>query len=931
MVFFYKLLLSSLVTLQVIGPSWVLAIQTSEASVHGASESQALIVGIRGVVTVTPGDNSPGYAPKYRSALTIGDVISTEEESVAEILLENQGLVTIQEYSEAMLDKKVDDGGFSVALEIGAAEWSIPIQRQGGTPLTFTTPNIRATTHGGLVTAEVHPILGETAQVPGERDSFLIRASLQAQSTSSRDIGLLETFCVNEGDLTVEYPGPQQGIWQQETVAPGECRGFLNGQPRAIASAMGTEYRLVDWRAVCAVGTHCEIPESAKKLIAKKQTGQALALEQALLGTTPEECELAGSEKQECIIDEQVIIATTGFTNGQLIAGDIQGGGPSVGGNNNGVIIPCTGDPQLCADGTGTGSPPPPEFPTPNVGGMVPQFTAFFPLNGNGSNDGSGPPLAGSSNIQTAESLWPPNGMPGGQGLLSFLNGDFTADKELLLADSGILVHAPHLGKAPQNSLVVKDLSPIGIGSPSNQKLPLEFSLFNRTPRATATGIPVILPDFNPSPTSNAQLGTEVGDARMTQAHQLAEFARSSLIDPDNPLASVPEADAEFPCLISSESCFEIILAAGLGGLEQPAPKVDSDAGIDGTIQVRSSSTPGDIRLVTLKKGVVLGNTQVNLALQHKTNDSFSGLETTLGQAIQGAAVSILGVPGDPAIVNVEDRVLAILGGSRIQPANPIVTTALLAVLDGTLSGPVEPSVIGKDAAGDDIKRQDVSPLIEMIGGKPKVTEVTTGVMVGSTATIGQTDILDQALLEASSPLLAMMNSSMTTSSDFGRVSGQNAKLVATLVPGDALVRLNASSLMVNGNLFSVTGGGQLNVNGNLLSVQGGSMVTLKGGVFVHVGSGSSFSLTNGVLVDFGTGNNVVNVSNDLCAGGGCFAPFANPAHQVAGSSLDFSAPPGFNPFSDLGTFPDGSVNTLNVGSNSAVLSVEPGGSIQIQ
>lgn len=160
MMILYKLLLSSLVALQIIGPSWVLAIQTSQVFVQGASKNQALIAGIRGVVTVTPGKNGPGYAPKYRSVLAIGDVISTEEESVAEILLENQGLVTIQEYSEAFLDKNAD-GGLSVALEVGAAEWAIPIQPQSEIPLTFMTPNIRATTHGGLITAEVQPTLGE--------------------------------------------------------------------------------------------------------------------------------------------------------------------------------------------------------------------------------------------------------------------------------------------------------------------------------------------------------------------------------------------------------------------------------------------------------------------------------------------------------------------------------------------------------------------------------------------------------------------------------------------------------------------------------------------------------------------------------------------------------------------------------------------------
>ena len=531
---------------------------------------------------------------------------------------------------------------------------------------------------------------------------------------------------------------------------------------------------------------------------------------------------------------------------------------------------------------------------------MVPQFTGFFDI-GPVSPVGL-TPLPFSTNVQTGELLWPVNGMPGGQGLLTFLKGDFTADKELLLADSGILADAPHLGKAPQNSLVVSDLSPDGAESPSNKELPVQFAAFKIT-----------VPDFGPTPKN--QLGVE-GASRLAQSKELAQFARSPFIDPDNPLGSVSTGGCEF----SAESCFQVFLG---------------ESGIDGTIQVRSASTMDPrihgTRVVTLNKGVVLGgNTLVSLALQDKTNNSFSGLEPTLGFAPQASAVSILGEePGEPAIVHVEDRILSILGGSRIQPANPLVTTSLIAILDGRLHGPVVPSVIGKDAVGVDIVREDVSPIIEMIGSS---AEVTTAVMIGSTANPGQRGDLDQALLEASSPLLAMMQSTMTTSSDFGRVAGQNAKLVATLIPGDALVRLNASSLMVNGNLFNVTGGGQLIVNGSLLSVQGGSSVTLNGGVFVHVGSGSMFSLTNGALVDFGTGHNVVNVSNNLCAGGGgCFAPFSNPAYQVAGNSADFSAPKGFNPFVDLGTFSDGSKNVLNVGQDAAILAVDPGGSIHIQ
>ena len=910
----YKILLAFLVALQVCGPSWVLAIQTSQGFSQEASEGQALLSGIRGVVTVIPGTKDrPGYAPEYRSALAIGDVITTEEESVAEILFEDQGLVSVQEYSEALLGKNAA-GGPSLTLQVGEAEWSVPLHnnKQGSIPLTFITPNIRATTRGGLVTAKVQPTLSEIVRTSLPGQPSLIKTSLHAQSASGGGVGLSETFCVNEGSLTVEYPGSQPGAWEQKSVSTGECLGFLNGQPRALDTQNPS--RMSDWRAVCTVGAHCEIPESAQELIVKKQMGQALALERALVGSGPEDGE----------VDEEVVLATTGLNTGLLLAANTPESGPGDGGNG-GVILPTTGsDPPLNGDsntpppGGGTPPLPLPDSPGLNVGNMVPSPTPFRNIGSTG--DGGTPPIPLPSNVQTGGSLWPPNGMPGGQGLLTFIRGDFTADKELLLADSGILASAPHLGKAPQNSLVVSDLSPNGVGSPSNQQLPLNVSAFGTRHHKRT------FQDFNPSPTSNAQLGVE-GTSRMEQSEQLAQFARSP-IDPSNILASLPDTSAEFPCPFSALSCFEVILAAGLGALEKPDPKPESDAGVDASIQVRSALT-GD-RTVTLKKGVVAGgNTLVNLALQEKTNDSFSGLEATLGQAIQSSAVSILGEPGDPAIVEVQDRVLAILGDSRIQAADPMLTTALLTVLDGTLRGPVEPSVIGNDAAGGDILREGVSPIIEMIDSS---AEVSTAVMIGSTANTGQTGDLDQALLEASSPLLAMMESSLTTASDFGRVAGQNAKLDATLLPGDALVRLNASDMMVNGNLFTVTGGGQLNiVNGSLLSVQAGSTVTLAGGVFVNVGPSSLFSLTNGSLVDFGMGNNVVNVSNSLCAGGGCFAPFANPAWQVAGNPADFSAPASFNPFVDLGTFPDGSVNTLNVGQGSAILSVAPGGTIQIQ
>ena len=906
-----KILLSTLVVFQIIGSSWFVVLNSSEAFAQSNSDHQVRIAGLRGIVTVTPKANDQlGYAPEYKSSLATGDVITTEDESLAELLLENQGLLTVQEYSDAILNEEVD-GLLSINLQVGALEWSLPLKTPTSTSAIVSTPNIRARTTGGLITVDVQPTLGNTVKkedIP--REGYLILTGLRAQSHSPGKVALLETFCAKEGTLELDFPGLQSGVREQKEVEAGQCVGFLNGSLRAI----GDEYEIADWRTICAVGPHCDIPESIQAEVKKTQFGLALALEKALVGT----------DSNDQRIDEQVVIATTGLSLAASTDGMEPGDKdisamilPTTGGNSiTGMPTKPSGGGGNPGGGVGPGGPGI-VTPTPNVG-VEPPLVGFFPT------PGSTPGLV-AGNVQQSASLTPGIQTAGGWGVLAFDNGNFTADKELLLADSGLLATAPHLGKAPENSLLVKNLSPNGNGSPSNQKLPLEFGSFDFN-----------FPDFEQEKNSNVQLGTEgindgaPGEGRFKQLEQLTQFARQNL-DSENILDSLPEASAEFPCLLSPGSCYEIILAAGLGGLETPAPKPEAGAGLDASIQVRSASsfdtTPGDNRVVTLNKGVVLRNTQVQLALQEKTNTSFLGLAPTLGQAIQGAVVSILGELGEPAVVHVEDRILGILQGSNIQGASG-TTTALLSVLDGTLRGPVAPSVIGKDSTGADILRSDVAPLIEVIDG---AASVSTGVMVGSTAQSNTMDQTLQALVEASSPLIALIQgSNVTTASDFGRVAGQNATLEASLVPGDALVRLNASSLTVNGNLFSVTGGAQLNVIGNLLSVNDSSSVSLAGGAFVNVGAGSIFSLTNGALVDFGTGNNVVKVTNSLCSSGGCFAPFANPGWQVAGNPADFSAPNGFNPFIDLGTSAGG-VNTLNIGQDAAILSVEPGGSIQIQ
>ncbi|MGD9852560.1 MAG: hypothetical protein AB7T38_14975 [Nitrospirales bacterium] len=863
-----------LISGQIAGGAWVWALDNTAGMGTATSRTTPVIAGLRGEVTLFQNTNQGhGSVPHYRQTMGAGDVISTGEESVAEILFPyGTGLITVQEFSEASLENN-STGQLVLNMKVGEGEISSPLKASGeNRPLLIQTPNLMAKTSGGLVTMEVKSTLAQTVSPAPTHIPYLHRTSLHSQAAASNTV-LSEKFCVKEGSLEIDFQKNNSGQ-KALNVSAGQCVGFLNG----TLSAAPERTQLTDWRAICAVNPHCEIPESIRKFIAKKQMGQALALERALVG----------SENSDSDIDEQIILATTGLTlaaAAQIITPPGNGGGDP--------FNPCLTDPNSCQE-------PLPPAPGGNPVNEPPRV---------GGGGGEGNPNPG--NIQNSGSLIPQQGVAGGQGLLLYTNSEFLAAKELFLVDNNADANtSPHKGKVPQSPLVISTLTPTPVFN-------------NVTP--TNEFIPPVFPSLAQGATTDVQLGV-VGGTREEVLQQLAQWLRSPSIDPDTPLQGITVNGAGVNCS-TILNCAELIWALGQNGTFQfPG----FDAGVDGAIQARSSGSQ-----ITLKHGVSLVNTHVDISgvstigQPTKTSQFFSQLNPSLGNQLDGSLVSILGNPGTPAKVMVEDRLLGILDNSQVQPQNSNLSTSLIAILDSELKGPVAPPVIGKDGNGQDIVRADIPSLVEVVDSS---VEVENGVVVASTASSGQNGVLDQALLEASSPLLAMIRGSFETSSDFGRVAGQNAKLVANLISGDSLIRVDASSFTVNGNLFSVTGGGQFLVSGgSLLSVQGNSTVNLNNGVFVSVGAGSLFSLTGGGLVNFGTGQNVVNVSNNLCGGGGCFAPFSNPAWQVAGDPSSFSAAAGSNPFIDLGNFADGSVNTLNIAPGSAILQVQPGGTIQIQ
>jgi hypothetical protein len=234
------------------------------------------------------------------------------------------------------------------------------------------------------------------------------------------------------------------------------------------------------------------------------------------------------------------------------------------------------------------------------------------------------------------------------------------------------------------------------------------------------------------------------------------------------------------------------------------------------------------------------------------------------------------------------DSALVVGGGGKVRLAGPLLRAAdtnltapvsLLTVLPGgsVASTTTEPLIAltgGTHALGTDIAIVDLAgsgTAVDLATGQPVATDTPLatggGLLAADGATITTQQVLrvDQALLEASAPVLALLRGSqLTSASDALALSGQS-RLTST---GSALVALDASRLVVTrGALVNVTGGSGLTVAGNLLTLSNGSTLSLLNGPLLSV-SGGAFASIGGALVAFGgTGGNLLSVANSLCGG----------------------------------------------------------------
>jgi hypothetical protein len=125
--------------------------------------------------------------------------------------------------------------------------------------------------------------------------------------------------------------------------------------------------------------------------------------------------------------------------------------------------------------------------------------------------------------------------------------------------------------------------------------------------------------------------------------------------------------------------------------------------------------------------------------------------------------------------------------------------------------------------------------------------------------------IVDQALLQASAPLINLRNSTLTATD-----SALDAAFRANVTGVGPLFALDRSTMtLVSGALVNVRNGSSLFVHGDLVRLANGSVLNLLNGPLASV-SGNSSLTVSGALVSFtGTGN-ALNVTNNLCSVFGC-------------------------------------------------------------
>jgi hypothetical protein len=333
-------------------------------------------------------------------------------------------------------------------------------------------------------------------------------------------------------------------------------------------------------------------------------------------------------------------------------------------------------------------------------------------------------------------------------------------------------------------------------------------------------------------------------------------------------------------------------------------------------------------QFVDVKGGVVvLGDMTVSVGNTQATQQYFANkLSST---EYTGSVLAVLASQAGgfaPAYVNLQDRALGVLDGGRVNGSGNV---ALLTVLDSRLRGPTVTGAGRLDGS--------IPPLLEL----DSATTTNSSVSVKSAVVVRYTNAsfgaLDGALLEASSPILAMNYGSMTTSGHFADFSTNGKVALNANLPASALVVLNNNSNLtigtgsLGGNLFNLNNA-KASVTAALFSIGTNSTLTING-VLISLRGNSLLTLNSPTLGVLGQNSRLV-LNNNLCSTSCKTLGVGEGSLRVAGGGTLELPASGFSAFLSVdgkATNSNGSQRVvLSQGNNTAHFFVETGSTLKI-
>ena len=898
----------ALIATQVLGPAVLWA--ADQRGIRVEANRRVVVAAISGEQLVVKGDGET-KALHFHDVLNAGDQLTTGDRTVAEVLIGNRAVVTLGQGTTVQLTA-LSQEQTTVQVKKGIVRVAASAEALGEQgKITIQTATGLVQTRGGILRVMVDTPIGSAEYTPiGEARPY--RASYAPNTMVAAVSGRGDIIQVEEG--AAEIPGAGPG-GKTLTVKSGQSVTMQSGQARSISGLVSQG----GMRAgVLASAGHNSTPKEGVDNLVALQVNQATALGKALTGAAETGAGDSGKKDES----KNAINGATGgvsLASNSTLVNSLFGGGSTAntassspqdrlgagfgGNNNNGFGIASASGVNVRVNGGNallvfTTKDPVQSYVKEDITlDTASNLGIAYSLDGGTSAFKKGDvcsatclashyfeALKANANVNGQVVFNPFGPIPGNvvYSPLPSVKSQFTVKKELVLV--GGALNIGHGGIAPTETLIVRGATATtsGDGLFPTDRTPAAIGLFAPTPpEIVSANSTFVVESSSTLSSSDEWIGGTLG-----------QYSNLATASPDG----IAITD----------------LGQGIGH-------------VDGAITATGSS-------VVLTGGVTLDQgTTATIGKTTATDNYFSDPTVTANlkssdAKFNGSLLAVINGPTVPTSLTVGDRLLGVYDGSTINTSTDPLTVgnkALLSVLDAKLTGPASVPLIDI-ADASHFNGSSVTP-----GSKPDVI-VTSAVVIRTTMP------LDGALLEASAPLFALTNATMTTTSHFADLAGnadnKNQALAfnGSLVRGDSLVALNAATLTIqSGNLLNLNNA-TASITGYLFSLIGGSTLNLNHGTLFSLTGDSSLNLNGNAFGVFGSGNNTLSIANNLCPAGACgqlvnsanqpFLVNGGTSLQVAGVTHNVVLPNNFNVFA---LAPGAPIPHVNIGATDALFKVD--------